>query len=203
MNDPKTRLALLGTMSDIHKQPISYDLACLQKIVIETAPDLLCAEVTRGAWEQGDISQSSVEVREALAPIIAVTDIVLIPVAPTAKQFPDFAPRFGWRHRLAQIFDQLLRWGQMQADGPDTVNGHWFGTFCHTVCMATELFWSAEQRTAWEKQNTEFVENIVHAIQRDAGRRMLVTVQCQRLHRLVPLLHSYNDLVDVVGYENL
>jgi hypothetical protein len=112
MNDPKTRLALLGTMSDIHKQPISYDLACLQKIVIETAPDLLCAEVTRGAWEQGDISQSSVEVREALAPIIAVTDIVLIPVAPTAKQFPDFAPRFGWRHRLAQIFDQLLRWAK-------------------------------------------------------------------------------------------
>jgi hypothetical protein len=47
------------------------------------------------------------------------------------------------------------------------------------------------------------VENIVHAIQRDAGRRMLVTVQCQRLHRLVPLLRSYNDLVDVVGYENL
>jgi hypothetical protein len=28
---PRTRLAMLGTMSDLHKQPIAYDLGCLKK----------------------------------------------------------------------------------------------------------------------------------------------------------------------------
>ena len=203
MTYPKTRLALLGTMSDLHKQPIRYDLASLQKIVAEVAPDLLCAEVTREAWERGDISQTSVEVREALAPIITVTDIVLIPVIPTPQQFPDFAPQAGWRRRLVQIFDRLFRWGQIQANDPETVNGPWFGAFCHTLCMVTELFWNAEARAAWEKQNKQLVENIVHAAQRDTGRRVLVAVQCQRLHHLVPLLRAHRDLFDVVGYQDL
>lgn len=203
MNNPKTRLALLGTMSDLHKQPIQYDLACLRKIVTDLAPDLLCAEVTRETWEQGDLSQSSVEVRESLAPIIAMTDTVLIPVAPTPRQFTDFAPRAGWRHRLVQVFDRLLRWGQIQANNAETINGPWFGAFCHTVCMATELCWSMEQRAAWETQNKQLVENIVRAIQNDTGRRVLVAVQCQRLHRLAALLCSYDDLVDLVGYKNL
>jgi hypothetical protein len=203
MNNPKTRLALLGTMSDLHKQPIGYDLACLQRIMAELAPDLLCAEVTREAWEHGDVSQSSIEIRESLLPIIAVTDTVLIPVAPTPKRFTDFAPRVGWRHRLAQIFDRCLRWGLIQANNPETVNGSWFGAFCHTVCMATELCWSKEQRAAWEKQNKQLVENILRAIQNDTGRRVLVAVQCQRLHRLAALLRSYDDLVDLVGYKNL
>ena len=203
MNDSKTRLALLGTLSDLHKQPIYYDLACLQKIVAEIAPDLLCAEVTREAWEQGDISQSSVEVRESLAPLIAITDTVLIPVAPSSKQFNDFAPRVGWRHRLVQVFDRLLRWGQIRANDPDTVNGPWFGAFCHTVCMAIELCWNRKQRAAWEEQNKQLVENIVRAIQNDTGRRVLVAVQCQRLHRLAHLLSAHHDLFDMVGYQAL
>jgi hypothetical protein len=203
MNNPKTRLALLGTMSDLHKQPIGYDLACLQNIVAELAPDLLCAEVTREAWEQCDLSHSSVEIRESLAPTIAVTDTVLIPVAPTPQQFSDFAPLHGWRYRLVKIFDRFFRWGQIQAHNPDTVNGPWFGAFCHTVCMAMELLWSAEERAAWEKQNKELADNILHAIQRDTGRRVLVAVQCQRLHHLVPLLRAYADLFDIVGYQNL
>lgn len=203
MNNPKTRLALLGTMSDLHKQPIRYDLACLQNIVAELAPDLLCAEVTREDWEQGDISQSSVEIRESLAPIIAVTDTVLIPVAPNSQQFSDFAPRDGWRYRLVKMFDRFFRWGQMRANNPDTVNGPWFGVFCHTVCMATELLWSAEERAAWKKQNRQLVENIVRAIQRDTGRRVLVAVRCQRMHHLIPLLRVHADLFDIVEYQNL
>ena len=203
MNRPKTRLALLGTMSDLHKQPIAYDLACLQTIVTDLAPDLLCAEVTREAWERGDSSHSSVEIRESLLPIIAVTDTVLIPVAPTPDQFRDFAPHIGWRHSLVQVFDRLLRWGQIRANHPDTVNGPWFGAFCHTVCTATELCWGTKKRAAWESQNKQLVENIVGAIQNDTGCRVLVVVQCQRLHRLAHLLRAHYDLFDLVGYRAL
>ena len=199
----QTRLAILGTMSDLHKQPISYDLACLQKIVAEISPDLLCAEITVADWEREDLSRAALEVREALTPVIASTDIVLIPVAPTLERYADFTPDSGWRRRIVRTFDRLLRWGQIRADDAPTVNGPWFGAFCHTICLLTESLWTADDRAKWEKQNQELVENIVRAVRRDSGRRVLVTVQCQRLHRLLPLLETHDDLFKIVGYQNL
>jgi len=200
---PQTRLAILGTMSDLHRQPISYDLNSLRKILADVGPDLLCAEITVEDWEQDDFSKAAVEVREALAPVVASTDIVLIPVAPSPEQYTDFAPDSGWRGRLVRTFDRLLRWGQIQADDAPTVNGPWFGAFCHTVCWITESFWSARDRAAWERQNQELADNIVRAVQRDSGRRVLVAVQCQRLHRLMPLLKAHNDLLKIIPYQNL
>ncbi|RPJ24439.1 MAG: hypothetical protein EHM33_17870 [Chloroflexi bacterium] len=203
MNPAKTRLAVLGTMSDLHRQPISYDLHSLQKTIAEVSPDLLCAEITREGWERGDLSQAPLEVREALALVIASMDIVLIPVIPTPEQFPDFAPASGWRRRLVRTFDRFLRWGQIQANDVETINGSWFSIFCHTICWLTELVWTAKDRAEWERQNKQLVENIVHAVQRDSGRRVLVAVQCQRLHRLIPLLHAHDDLFSIVAYQDL
>jgi hypothetical protein len=190
-------------MSDLHRQPISYDLSCLQKIIADASPDLLCAEITREAWERADFSQVSVEVREALAPTIASMDIVLIPVAPGPKQYADFTPNAGWRHHLVRNFDRLLRWGQIRANDVKTINGFAFGAFCHTVCSLTEMFWTADDRVAWDIQNKELVENIVRAIERDSGHRVLVVVQCQRLHRLLPRLHAHDNLFKMVDYQNL
>ena len=203
MNPSGTRLAILGTMSDLHRQPIAYDLACLGKVVGDLAPDLLCAEITLDNWEREEFSRASLEVREALTPVIASTDIVLIPVAPTSEQYADFTPDSGWRRRLVRTFDRFLRWGQIQADDVETVNGIWFGAFCHAVCWLTEMVWTAKDRAAWEKQNEQLVENILQAIKRDSGRRVLVAVQCQRLHRLIPLLQAHNDLFYMVAYQNL
>ena len=199
----RTRLAILGTMSDLHRQPISYDLDCLQKLVANVSPDLLCAEITMEDWEREDFSRVTVDVREALAPMIASTDIVLIPIAPSLERYADFTPDFGWRGRLVRTFDQILRWGQIQADDARTVNGPWFGAFCHTICWLTEALWNAEERTAWETQNRALAENIVRAVQRDSERRVLVAVQCQRLHRLIPLLRAHNDLLRIVDYRDL
>lgn len=198
-----TRLAILGTMSDLHTQPISYDLNALKKIVADLSPDLLCAEITKESWEHDDFSQASLEVREALAPMIASMDIVLIPVAPDPKEYKDFAPRGGWRRHIVKIFDRLLRWGQIQANDAKTINGFGFGAFCHTVCWLTELFWSSDEKALWEKQNRELVDNILQAIERDRGRRVLVAVQCQRLHRLLPLLPAHSDDFKIVAYQNL
>ena len=204
MNSPSTsRLAILGTLSDLHQQAIRYDLACLQKVVADVSPDLLCAEITAEAWESQDLSRASLELREALAPLIASTDIVLIPVAPSPEHYSDFTPNSPWRGSLVQTFDRLLRWGQFQADDVKSINGPWFGAFCHTVCLLTEVFWNAEDRSNWEKQNEELAKNIVRAVQRDSGRRVLVAVQCQRLHRLLPLLQAHEDLFTIVCYRNL
>jgi hypothetical protein len=199
----KTRLAILGTISDLHNQSISYDLNCLRRILVEVSPDLLCAEITRQEWERGDLSKATLEVREAFAQTVSSMDIVLIPIASTSEQFADFRPRTGWRQRLVRTFTGLLRWGQIQADDVSTINGQWFGVFCHTVCWLTERFWTAEDRLAWDGQNEKLVENIVQAVQRDSGRRVLVAVQCQRLHRLISLLRTHRDLVELVPYQDL
>lgn len=204
MNDsPRTRLALLGMMSDLHTQPVSYDLRNLQKIVTDLAPDLLCAEITKEAWEDGDLSKVSLELREALAPAVDVTDIVLVPVVPSTKQFTDFTPLGGWRRRLIRTFDRILRWGQRKADTAEAINDAWFGLFCHTLCDLTEMFWSKQDRAAWELQNQTLVENILSAMWNNEGSRVLVAVQCQRLHRLIPLLEKHSNLFDLVGYQNL
>lgn len=204
MNDsPRTRLALLGMMSDLHTQPVSYDLRNLQKIVTDLAPDLLCAEITKEAWEDGDLSKVSLELREALAPAVDVTDIVLVPVVPSTKQFTDFTPLGGWRRRLIRTFDRILRWGQRKADTAEAINDAWFGLFCHTLCDLTEMFWSKQDRAAWELQNQTLVENILSAMWNNEGSRVLVAVQCQRLHRLIPLLEKHSSLFDLVGYQNL
>lgn len=194
---------MLGTMSNLHSQPIAYDLACLRKVVADLAPDLLCAEITMDAWEREDFSQASLEVREALAPVIASTDIVLIPVASSPQQYADFTPDSGWRRRLVRTFERLLQWGQVQADNVESINGLWFGVFCHTVCWLTELLWTTKDRAAWEQQNEELAGNIIRAVRRDSGRRVLVAVQCQRLHRLMPLLFAHDDLIRIVAYQNL
>jgi hypothetical protein len=200
---PRTRLAILGTMSDLHKQPIAYDLSCLQRIVADVSPDLLCAEITLDDWERADLSAASVEVREALAPITASTDIVLIPVAPNPKRYANFEPESGWRLRLVRAFDRVLRWGQVRAGSARNINGPWFGAFCHSVCWLTEQLWTARDRAAWEEQNRELVEKLVHAVDRDRGRRVLLAVQCQRLHRLIPLLNAHDDSFMLVPYPEL
>jgi hypothetical protein len=203
MRSSQTRLAILGTMSDLHSQPVAYDLDCLRKVVADLAPDLLCAEITIESWEHEDFSKASLEVREALAPIIASTDIVLIPIVPTSKRYTDFAPDSGWKHRLVRTFDRVLQWGQIQADDVQAINGQWFGAFCHTICWLTETLWTPKDRAAWERQNQELAENIVRAVQRDSGCRVLVAVQCQRLHRLIPLLRAHDEFFTIVAYQNL
>lgn len=202
-DSPRTRLALLGTMSDLHNQPVSYDLRTLQKIVTDLSPDLLCAEITKEIWERGNLTHASLELREALTPAVAMTDIVLVPVVPSTKQFADFAPLGGWRRRIIRTFDRLLRWGQRKADTAEAINDVWFGLFCHSLCDLTEMFWSKQERAAWESQNQILVENIIQTIWVNQGSRVLVTIQCQRLHRLIPLLEKHSNLFDLVGYRNL
>jgi hypothetical protein len=197
---PHTRLAVLGTLSDLHHEPIAYDLACLRSLVATLAPDLLCAEVTQAAWEAGELSAAILEVREALAPVVAATDVVLIPVAAEPRQFEDFRSAGGWRQQAVRSLRRLLRWGQRKAGRAEAVNGAWFAAFCHTLCWATELLWTPDDRGAWTAQTRALVENVLQAARRDPGRRVLVVVQCQRLHRLMPLLRAHSKEFDLVSY---
>ncbi len=204
MNAPvRTRIALLGTLAELHRQPIAYDLVCLRRLVADLAPDLLCAEITRSTWEGGDLSAAAPEVREALAPVVAATDVVLVPVAPTPRRYADYHAPPGLRRRLAFFGHRFLHWGERRAATAQRVNGPWFAAFCHIVCHLTELAWTPEDRAAWAADNTILAENILEVVRRDAGRRVLVAVQCQRLHRLVSLLRAHTDALEIVDYQEL
>jgi hypothetical protein len=204
MNTPvRSRLAVLGTLADMHLQPLTYDLDRLRTIVAELAPDLLCAEVTRDAWEKEGLSYVGFEIREALAPLVDSSDIVLVPVASSSKQFADYTPSPGWRRNLVSGLDRILRWGQRKADRPEAINGVTFGSFCHTVCWLTEKMWTAGDRKAWETQNQAMAENILQALRRDPGCRALVTLRCQRQHAVLSLLRAHTDELEIVDYREL
>lgn len=194
---------MLGTISDLHRLPVSYDLKSLRKIVADLAPDLLCVEITKATWEAGDLARATLEVREALAPVVSVTDTVLVPVAPAAELFADFAPAAGWQRAAVEAIGHVLRWGQLKADKAESINGPLFGAFCHTVCTLTELFWSSDARLTWQSQNMHMADAIIQAVSQNKGSRVLVAVQCQRLHGLVPLLRARGDLFSFVAYQNL
>jgi len=198
----KTRLALLSTLSDVHTQPIQYDLAALGAIVEQVAPDLLCVELPRYDWESGNLAQAPVEVQRSLLPLAELSDVVIVPVGPDARRFDDFAPMSGWRGQLAQRLSGALRKAQRVANNAEAVHAMLFQSVCHTLCLLNEMSWDAEAQRAWDEQNQDMLDNILQAARRDPGCRILVAVQCQRVHWLQPRLRQLPDF-ELVDYRDL
>ena len=198
-----TRIAILRTMGSLHNEPLQYDLASLRNLVIQLAPDLLCADLTMTAWESGDLSGVPLEVREALAPAIALTDTVLVPVAPTLQQFEDYKAPNGIRTLLSGSFDRLLQWGQRRANTAESIHGLKFQIFCHSICALEKMTWQEQERKDYQYRTQALAENIIEAVKRDPGGRVLVVVQCQWFHSLEPALEAEADWLKIVDYPDL
>jgi hypothetical protein len=198
----KTRLALLSTLSEMHTQSIRYNLAALTGIVNQVSPDFLCVELSRRDWEMGNLVQAPVEVGCGLLPPAEKSDVVVVPVAPDARQFNDFAPKAGWRAGVACWLAQALRKAQRTANKAETIHAWLFEGVCHTLCALNRMSWDAQARRAWNAQNQAILDNILKVARRDPGRRMLIAVQCQRIHWLEPRLKRVPD-IELVDYEAL
>ncbi len=185
-----------------HAQPIQYNLAALAAIVEQVAPDLLCVELPRLDWESGNLAQSPVEVRHSLLPLAELSAVVVVPVAPDSREFNDFAPQAGWRAGLSHRLDKALSQAQRAASSAEAVHGWLFEGVCHTLCLVNAMSWDAEARQAWEEQNQAIADNILQAARHDPGRRILVAVQCQRIHWLQPRLRRQPDF-ELVDYRDL
>jgi hypothetical protein len=46
-------------------------------------------------------------------------------------------------------------------------------------------------------------ENILQVVRRDPGRRVLVVVQCQRMHPLKQILKTHTGELEIVQYQHL
>lgn len=200
---PTTRLAVLRTIGTLHTG-LHYDLATLRDLVMRLSPDLLCADITRQAWESGDLTTAPLEVRDALVPAIAMTDTVLVPVGPDASQFSDYQASPGWRDRLARFLDRALRWGQRKVGRVESIHGMPFEAFCHAICVLEEVTWRSADRTDYHARMQALAANILAAIRRDPGGRVLAVVQCQWQHALAPLLKQQSgDWLQIVDYREL
>lgn len=199
----KTRLALLSTIGPLHLESISYDLDCVRSILLTVSPDILCAEIVQSDWEENDLTKASVEVRAVLAHTTRLMDTVLVPIAPSSKMIEEFSAPPGWRRDVTRALDRFLTWGQRLADNSKAIHEPMFETFCHTVCVLTEMTWSASERAAWEAQNIELADVILAAIRRDPGCRVLVAVQCQRIHNIEPVFRKFPNELELVNYWEL
>ncbi len=198
----RSRVAVLGTLAELHQKPIKYDLRALRRLVRDLKPDLLCAEIHPDDWKKDDVSKMLPEYRDALLPLSRRTDIIVVPVS-NWHQLGLFAPRggglLGMRRLVVRLLTGQLRLMQRLANGPRAINSGLFGWVCDGVCSLTAWVCGPEVQRAWDQANQAILNNILAAIRRDPGRRVLVTVDCRRRHRLERYLRSRPE-VELVHY---
>ncbi|MBI4491636.1 MAG: hypothetical protein HY690_02450 [Chloroflexi bacterium] len=206
-SDGKTRLALLGTLGHLHTEGLRYDLACLRSLVERLEPDLLGVEIDPQAWEQQDLSGVSVEVREGLVPAAWRTNTVIVPLGGPSPL--ELAPPTGSglarraRAGLVGAADRFLAGLQRTVDGPEGVNSALFGHLCGAVCDLQAAAGGEVGRRAWEATNGRILERLLWAVRRDPGRRVLVALQCRRVHWLEARLRSLREEIALVRFQEL
>ncbi len=197
----KTRIALLGTVSDLHEQPIRYDLAELGRIMASVQPDLLGIEVERDEFERGALQSAPIEVREALVPAARRSDTVLVPIGAAS---PDELrpPQAGVRSTAVRALDTILRAVQRTANDARRINSSIVNHTCGLICHLEEEACGKRGRMAWKFTNEKMLANIREMARRDPGTRILVAVQCRRKHWLEPKLKTMPE-VELVNYWEL
>ncbi len=202
----RTRIALLGTLGELHAEPLRYDLARLRSLVETVHPDLLCVEADPQAWANGDLSGASVEVRESLVPAARHLDTVVVPLgAPSPLELtpPEEGGLAALRARMVGTIDALFTRLERAADSPERVSSALFGYACHLLCEVEAAVASDVGRRAWDATNAQLLDRLLWLARRDPGRRILVAVQCRRVHRLEAGLRALRDELLVVPYHEL
>lgn len=201
----KSRVAVLGTLAELHREPIRYDLKMLVRLVKNLQPDLLCAEIHLDHWRSGHLDQLPPEYGEALLPLIRRTDIVLVPVASDQGCeliSPRGGPIRGGRSALVWWMNWMMRSLQRDAGTPEAINTGLFGYLCDAMCAVTAWVCGQATRRAWQQANQQLYDNVVQAVQRDPGRRVLVTVDCRRRHQLQKRLKMLAE-IELVHFRDL
>jgi hypothetical protein len=202
----RTRLALIGTIGPLHAEPLRYDLPRLRRAVEALEPDLLGVEADPDAWARGDLDALPLEVREALVPASRRTNTVVIPLGGAATHMfaaPQHGLLAGPRASLVHGLDRLLTVMQRHLPGPEATTSQLFKHACGLVCSVQSMATTTACRSAWERGNSEILEHMVSAVRRDPGRRLLVAVQCRRVHWLEQRLRTFEDEIVLVPLDRL
>lgn len=200
MTPETTRIAVLGTLAEFHQDPLPYDLAALVELVANVNPDLLCLDMTLEQWQQQDFTDLPTEYKEALLPLAAQTDIVVVPVG--GEQRMPRATAVGWRGTLIDETRQLLGWIQSTASGPDAINQGWRHDMGNTLYNLTRWLAGEAIQQADHAHIARVTANTVQAASNNPGSRILVVTNIQYCHHIRPRLQEQPG-INVVTYTNL
>ncbi len=199
-DDQRTRVAVVGTLAEFHREPIPYNLGALVQLVSELRPDLLCLDLTPEKWQRGDFDGLPPEYREALLPLSHQTDIVVVPIA---GQHPPAEPSGeGWRGRAIAVLRRWLAYLQRTAPNPAAVVE---GPRHHLADLLYEaMAWlaGAETYRAWKAHTDYLSRQVLEVARRDPGRRILVAVNLRHCHHIRPALARHPG-IRVVPYSRL
>jgi hypothetical protein len=196
----RTKVAVLGTLAEFHREPIPYDLAALLALVEEINPDLLCLDLTPDQWQKQDFEGLPPEYQEALLPLAHQTDIVVVPIgggqpAPT----PEAA---GWRGRAIGWLRERLAMLQRTAPGPAAINQGWRHELANYLYHASNRLAGEEVEEMTRAHTDQLTQATLETARRDPGTRILVVVNVQHCHHIRARLRRYDD-IDVRDFREL
>ena len=192
-----SKVAVLGLLADLRREPNQYDLRLLHRLVKNIQPDLLCAEIHPDDWQFGDLSTVWLEYRETLLPLARRTDIIIVPIGSSTRgeiQPPWDDSLVQLRRLIVHFINRLQRLIMRLARHPDDLNGGALDTLCDGMCAVALWVSGPQARQAWDEANRAILNNIVAATHRDPERRVLVTVDCRRRRWLIDHLCGMSDI---------
>ncbi len=196
----RTRVAVLGTLAEFHREPIPYDLSALVRLVTDLRPDLLCLDLTPEQWQRRDFADLPPEYRDALLPLAHQTDIVVVPIA--GDRPPTEPTATGWRGSTIGILRRWLAFLQRTAPGPDAINQGWRHHIADLLYGLIAWLAGSEAVREWRAHTNHLTRQVLEVAHRDPGRRVLVVVNVRHCHHIRPVLREYPELA-VVPYSEL
>ena len=196
----RTPVAVLGTLAEFHREPISYDLAALVRLVRGVRPDLLCLDLTLEQWNRRDFGDLPPEYRDALLPLAHQTDIVVVPIG--GDRPLQEAVATGWRGAVSAVLRRWLAGLQCTAPSPDAVNEgprHFVADLLYEGIAALA---GRATRRSWHAHVTHLVDHVVAVVRRDPGCRVMVAVNVRYCHHIRHALRRHPE-VALVRYSEL
>lgn len=192
MNQERTKVAVLGTLAEFHREPIPYDLVALLALVEEIDPDLLCLDMTPGQWQEQDFGNLPPEYQEALLPLAHQTDIVVVPIG-GGQTIP--APKIGgWRGKGIGWVRGRLTTLQRTASGPAAINQGWRHELANYLYHASRWLAGEEVEEATRLHTDQLTQAVLNTVRRDPGTRILVVVNVQHCHHIRHRLRQHDDI---------
>lgn len=196
----RTRVAVLGTLAEFHREAIPFDMFALLELVANIDPDLLCLDITPEQWQEQDFNNLPSEYREALLPLARQTDIIVAPIGgdkPTAIR-----EMGGWQ---GKVIDWLRKWiSQIQrtAPEPQAINQGWRHSLANFLYDITRLLSNGDSRFQAQDHAYQLAQQVLEVVRRDPGVRVLVVVNVQYCHLIRKRLLNH-DYVEVTSYGHL
>jgi hypothetical protein len=196
----RTQVAVLGTLTEFHHEPLPYNLKALVKLVTDLRPDLLCLDITPDQWQCRDFADLPPEYREALLPLAHQTDMVVVPIGDAQPlEEPQAA---GWRGQVITLLRKALIGLQRTSADPAAINQGWRHHVANELYDTIARLSGQDVRHAWHAHTAHLTQRVLETAQRDPGCRILVVVNVRYCHHIRPALAQHPE-VDVVAYSKL